>query len=95
MLVSPQEGTACNILMSLEGCCHVSWVISLTDEESHEGLSLDTKAKRTCKIAEVLQNTDDGLENRARTQKEAATSLEGRAAELLGAANIEQKTLRG
>jgi len=61
------------------------------DKEDHEGLELDSKAQRTCKVANYLQNTDDGLEKRARTQREAATSLEGRAAVLTGEANREQQ----
>jgi len=61
------------------------------NKEDHKGLELDSKAKRTCKVADYLQNTDDGLEKRARTQREAATSLEGRAAVLTGEANREQQ----
>ena len=61
------------------------------DKEDKKGLALDSKAKRTCKVADYLQNTDDGLEKRARTQREAATSLEGRAAVLTGEANKEQQ----
>ena len=38
-----------------------------------------------------LHNTDDGLAQRARRQKEAATSLEGRASELLDEADEEEK----
>ena len=61
------------------------------DEEDQKGLELDSKAKRTCKIADYMENTNDGLEKRARTQREAATSLEGRAAVLTGEANKEQQ----
>ena len=35
------------------------------DKEDQKGLQLDAKAKHTCKIADYLQNTDDGLEARA------------------------------
>mmetsp|Transcript_44870 Transcript_44870/g.70292 ORF Transcript_44870/g.70292 Transcript_44870/m.70292 type:complete len:343 (-) Transcript_44870:61-1089(-) len=59
------------------------------DKEDMKGLALDSKAKRTCKISYHLQDTDDGLEKRARTQREAATSLEGRAALLITQANTE------
>ena len=45
------------------------------NKEDQKGLELDSKAKRACKVADYLQNTDDGLEQRARTQREAATSL--------------------
>jgi hypothetical protein len=61
------------------------------NKEDQKGLALDSKAKRTCKVADYLQNTDDGLEKRARTQREAATSLEGRAAVLTGEASKEQQ----
>ena len=61
------------------------------DKEDQKGLQLDAKAKHTCKIADYLQNTDDGLEARARTQREAATSLEGNAAVMIAQANKEQQ----
>jgi hypothetical protein len=61
------------------------------DKEDRKGLKLDSKAKRTCKIAENLQNTDSGLEKRARIQREAATSLEGEAAVLTGEARKEEQ----
>eukprot|EP00291_Cryptomonas_curvata_P019483 CAMPEP_0172167986 /NCGR_PEP_ID=MMETSP1050-20130122/9878_1 /TAXON_ID=233186 /ORGANISM="Cryptomonas curvata, Strain CCAP979/52" /LENGTH=302 /DNA_ID=CAMNT_0012838841 /DNA_START=12 /DNA_END=916 /DNA_ORIENTATION=- len=60
-------------------------------QENKKGADLVTKAERTCKIAEHLHNTDDGLALRARRQKEAATSLEGRASELLDEADQEEK----
>jgi hypothetical protein len=41
-----------------------------------------------------LHNTDDGLALRARRQKEAATSLEGRASELLDEADEEEKSFQ-
>jgi hypothetical protein len=58
-------------------------------QEGIEGQNLQTRAARECKIADHLQYTDDGLSNRARTQREAATSLEGRAAMLAGEADKE------
>ena len=61
------------------------------DEEDKKGLKLDSKAKRTCKMADYLQNTDSGLEARARVQREAATSLEGQAAVLTGEASKEEQ----
>ena len=61
------------------------------DKEDQKGLQLDAKAKHTCKIADYLQNTDDGLEARARTQREAATSWEGNAAVMIAQANKEQQ----
>jgi hypothetical protein len=44
------------------------------------------------RAAQHLHNTDDGLALRARRQKEAATSLEGRASELLNEADQEENT---
>lgn len=63
-------------------------------QEKKKGADLVTKAERTCKIAEHLHNTDDGLALRARRQKEAATSLEGRASELLDEADEEEKSFQ-
>jgi len=57
--------------------------------EGVKGEKLSTQAARECKIAEHLQDTDTGLQQRARKQREAALSLKGRAAELIAEADKE------
>mmetsp|Transcript_57386 Transcript_57386/g.117492 ORF Transcript_57386/g.117492 Transcript_57386/m.117492 type:complete len:305 (-) Transcript_57386:9-923(-) len=65
------------------------------DSEDAKGLALAEKAKRTCQISEHLHDTDDGLEKRARRQREASQSLEGHAAVLTDEADSQTQAYKG
>lgn len=65
------------------------------DSEDSKGLALAEKAKRTCQIAKHLHDTDDGLEKRARMQREASQSLEGHAAVLTDESDTQMEAYTG